>query len=177
MRIVKLRIALGVAAVLALTLTTLASAHPSLYNIVGKVAKPPETQTITISATGTTFTPSAAATSVAWDAPAWAVQAALGADPAIVGMQLRAGQCSRHQGRLSTPCASRAPSPPRTCRQVVPDATATGGTAVVATPSDGGGPDIRYQDDNRRVPAGRRPAHGDPERRVRRRLRRVQRRR
>ena len=147
MKIVKLRIALGVAAVLALTLTTLASAHPSLYNIVGKVAKPPETQTITISATGTTFKPSAAATSVAWDAPAWAVQAALGADPAI-GRNATTGQANvlvtkaglvytlRFQGSLAT---ANVP-------QVVPDTT--GGTAVVATPTEGGGPDIRYQDDN-----------------------------
>ncbi len=84
MKIRNLRLALGLAVLLALTLTSHASAHPSLYNIVGKVAKiARDPDDHDRRATGGTFKPSAGAKDVPYNAPAWQVQDALGADPAI----------------------------------------------------------------------------------------------
>lgn len=146
-----LRLSLGLAALLALVLTSLTSAHPSLYNVVGKVAKSPEIQTITIDATGGTFKPSANGKSVPFNAPAWQVQDALGADLDIG--RTASGQANvlvtgadggpytlRYQGSRATTDQA----------QVVPDASGlTGGasTAIAATVVEGGQADIRYQDD------------------------------
>ena len=48
MKFTSMRLALGVIALVVLTLPAALPAHPSLYNVVGKVAKSPEIQTITI---------------------------------------------------------------------------------------------------------------------------------
>jgi len=78
-----LRTAIGALAAVALALPTAASAHPGIYSVDALLAKAPEVQTITVDATAGMFKPSAGATAVAFDAPTWAVQAALEADPAI----------------------------------------------------------------------------------------------
>ncbi len=94
MKSINVRVGFCAVALLVLALPFGASAHPSLYNIIGKVASSPEIQEITISgATGGTFKPSAGATAVDFDAPAYAVQAALGADPAI-GRNATTGQAN-----------------------------------------------------------------------------------
>ncbi len=152
MKFDRLRLGLGAVVVGALTLTALASAHPSVYDVTGKVASSPEIQTITIDATGGTFEPSAGATAVAFDAPAYAVQAALGADAAI-GRNATSGQANvlvtgadggpytlRFQGSLAT----------MDVPQVVPDPSGlTGGASstTVATTVGGGSPNITFTDD------------------------------
>ena len=73
----------GIAAVLALTITTAAQAHPGVYSVDARVAKTAARQVITVNATGGTFKPSAGATAVPFNAPAAAVETALQADPAI----------------------------------------------------------------------------------------------
>ena len=149
MKIVKLRVALGVAAVLALTLTALASAHPSLYDIVGKVAKSPEIQTLTVDATGGTYKPSAGARTIPYNAPAWQVQDALGADAAI-------GRAANGQANV---LVTGDPGGPYTLRYqgsrattdqalIVPNSTGlTGGTATASavTTIEGGLPDVTYE--------------------------------
>jgi hypothetical protein len=81
----RLRLACVLAAGLALGVPAVAAAHPSVYAATAKIAKTAAKQTITItgSPTGGTFKPSAAATPVAFDGSAAAVEAALQADPAI----------------------------------------------------------------------------------------------
>jgi hypothetical protein len=146
---VRLSFCLVVLAVLVLPIS--AGAHPSLFNVTGKVARSPEIQTITIDATGGTFKPSAGSSAVAWNAPAYAVQAALGADPAIGRSAI--GQSNvmvtgndggpytlRFQGGLAAANQN----------QVVPDGsllTGGAGTAIAATSIEGGQADITYTGD------------------------------
>ncbi|WP_445149693.1 hypothetical protein [Baekduia sp. Peel2402] len=79
-----IKIASAAVTAAALALPATAAAHPSVYSAIAKVAKTPAQQTITVTnATGGTFKPSAAASPVAYDAPAAQVEAALQSDPAI----------------------------------------------------------------------------------------------
>ena len=127
-----LRLLAGLAALLALTLTALASAHPSLYNVVGKVAKSPEIQTLTVDATGGTYKPSAGARTIPYNAPAWQVQDALGAD-AAVGRNATTGQALvLVTGNPGGPYTIRYQGTKATTDQalIVPNSTGlTGGTA------------------------------------------------
>ena len=82
MKIVNSKTMMALAALL-LTIPAAALAHPSMYLITAKIATPAEMQTITIDATGGTYKPSAGAKTIPYNSPAWRVQDALGADPAI----------------------------------------------------------------------------------------------
>lgn len=73
----------GLAAVVALSTATAAQAHPGFYSVNAKVAFTYEEQTVTVSGGAGTFKPSANAASVAFNATAAQVEAALWADPAI----------------------------------------------------------------------------------------------
>lgn len=74
---------LTTAATIAVALPTSAAAHPGLYFTAAKNAKSNEIQTITVDATAGSFKPSAGASEVAFNAPAYVVERALGTDPAI----------------------------------------------------------------------------------------------
>jgi hypothetical protein len=145
-----LRLIAGLAALLALTLTALASAHPSLYPIVGKVAKSPEIQTLTVDATGGTYKPSAGARTIPYNAPAWQVQDALGADPAV-GRNATTGQALvLVTGDPGGPYTIRYQGTKATTDQalIVPSSTGlTGGTATASavTTIEGGLPDVTYE--------------------------------
>jgi hypothetical protein len=162
MKSIKIWLALGAIALVVLVLPFGAGAHPSLYNIVGKVAKSPEIQTITITnATGGSFKPSAGAKTIPFNAPAWQVQDALGADPDI-GRTVASGQANvlvtgpaggpytlRYQGTLVT-SGGNVNMATTDRPQVVPDGTlleGAGATVGAATNVAGGLPDIRFQDD------------------------------
>jgi hypothetical protein len=146
-----LRLALCAVALVALGLPVVASAHPAMYTIQARLARPPEKQTITVDATGGTFKPSANAKTVPFNAPAWRVEDALGADPAIgrsaagVANVLVSGNDGGpytlvFQGTLAAVDAA----------QVVPDGSGlTGGTAtaIATTNTQGGGANITYTSD------------------------------
>ena len=83
MKAFNLRSALCAAALAALVVPAGASAHPSLYLIVGKIANHAEVQTLTVNATGGTYKPSANAVTIPWNAPSWQVENALAGDAAI----------------------------------------------------------------------------------------------
>jgi hypothetical protein len=73
----------GLAAILALSVTAVAQAHPGFYSVNARVAFTYEEQTVTVSGGAGTFKPSANAASVAFNATAAQVEQALWADPAI----------------------------------------------------------------------------------------------
>jgi hypothetical protein len=141
MKVLNLRSALCVVALAALAGPAAASAHPSLYLIQGKVARPLEKQTITMTATGGTWKPSAGAKTIPFDAPSWMVEDALGADAAI-GRNATTGSnnvlvTGPVAGVYTLPFQGLATT---NVPQVVPDTTGlTGGTATAATVQDGGG--------------------------------------
>src|SRR5262245_36148461 len=92
-KLVNLKLMIAALAVVALTIPAAGSAHPSLYLIVGKIANKAEHQTLSLNATGGTYKPSAGAKTIPWNAPAWQVQDALGADAAI-GRNATTGQAN-----------------------------------------------------------------------------------
>jgi hypothetical protein len=136
-----LRSALCVVALAALAVPGAASAHPSLYLIQGKVARPLEKQTITMTATGGTWKPSAGAKTIPFDAPSWMVEDALGAD-ATIGRNATTGANNvLVTGNVGGPFTLLFQGLATTnVPQVVPDSTGlTGGTATAASVQDGGG--------------------------------------
>ena len=76
-------VTIGLGAALAAFMPAIASAHPSMYQVQALVTRAPEVQTLTVTATGGTFKPSANAPAVPYNAPAWVVQNALGKDSSI----------------------------------------------------------------------------------------------
>lgn len=73
----------GLTVALALSTAAAAQAHPGFYSVDARVANTYEEQTVTVTGGAGTFKPSANAASVAFDATAAQVEAALWADPAI----------------------------------------------------------------------------------------------
>jgi hypothetical protein len=158
MKYVSKRAVLGALTAAALALPASASAHPSMYLITGKIANKAEVVTLTVNATGGTYKPSAGAKTIPWNAPAWMVQDALGADaesaldPAI-GRNATTGLNNvlvtgpnggpytlRFQGSLATTNVGT----------LVPNSTGlTGGTATasVATVQDGSATNTTYTTD------------------------------
>jgi hypothetical protein len=148
----RMRFLIAAVAVAALALPALASAHPAMYFIDAKLARPPEVQTITITgATGGTFKPSAGAPAVPYNAPAWRVQAALGADPAV----------GRDANGRANVLVTGNPGGPYTLTyqlasialnvaEVAPDGstlTPGGATAAATTNVQGGGANITFDTD------------------------------
>ncbi len=149
MKSITSRSAVGALAALAVLATPAAvSAHPGIYTVAAKLARAPEVQTITVNATGGTFKPSAGATAVAFNAQPYAVQAALGADPAI-GVDAAGTANVVVTGAAGGPytLTYQGTKAALNVDQVVPDATAlTGGagTAVAATTTQGAGANVVY---------------------------------
>ena len=152
MRATKLRVAIGAVAALALAVPAAAFAHPSLYFSQVRIAVPPEVQTITISnATGGTFRPSAAAWPVAYNAPAYVVQASLASDPAI-GTSATGQSNARVSGSPGGPytLTFQGASATANVNQVAPDGSGLTGSSpsvVAATTTQGAGPAITYTTD------------------------------
>jgi hypothetical protein len=124
----------GLAAALALSIPAVAQAHPGVYAVDARVAKTAALQTITVDATGGSFTPSAGAAAVPFDATADQVEAALQADPKIGydNIDVTGPQRGPYQLRWAGTLAGTTVAP------LTPDATDLTGTVQVSVSAPGG---------------------------------------